>query len=221
MSKITWIKVDEYKADRMAIFIDNKFCTSIRKRTFSGMNLNEGDEITCEELKEKENFFWKQAYGKKSWEREKVRLEKVKELVLSISSNLVIKETGFGAGKTEFLAEHPDESGSPDLTVYKDKMEIMFIEVTGTEFKRASDYWVRPDKIKYFQNHPEKNIWIILYFNSLEQFIFIRPNSDQQYEYSEEIINEATEHFVKFNDDSSEVKNQEQFRDALLLVSKL
>lgn len=218
MPTITWITPDQYKEDRTAVFIDNKFCTSIRNRTFMAMNLKKGDTISCEELKEKENFHWKKTYGVPSWEKEQVRLGKVKMLVRNLCNNLDICETGFGAGKTEFLAMHPDESGSPDLTIYKHDLEVMYIEVTGTEHKRGDDYWIRPDKITYFQNHPEKNIWIILYYNDVDQFIFIRPDQHKTYSFSEELINGAIEYYVKFNDTSIEVKDQNEFEEALFEI---
>lgn len=63
------------------------------------MGLYEGMNMTCEELKNKENFFWKQMYNEDSWKKEKVRLNKVKEYIKSIDINgkIEVKEVGFGA----------------------------------------------------------------------------------------------------------------------------
>jgi len=38
------------------------------------MGLSVGDEISCDDLKEKENLFWKSSYGEEAWKKEKVRI---------------------------------------------------------------------------------------------------------------------------------------------------
>ena len=60
------------KGDRVVIYIEDDYCTSIRKRTWQAMELSVGSNISCKNLKDQENFFWKKMYGKDSWEREKI-----------------------------------------------------------------------------------------------------------------------------------------------------
>lgn len=220
MGKITAIfdDQDKSKEERVVVMIDGKYCMKVRKRTFSAMNLNVGDSITCEQLKEDEKFHWKKTYNTTSWEKEQVRLEKVKKFVYSIRNDLVVKETGFGAGKTEFIAEHPNESGAPDLTVYKNGQSCMYIEVTGTEYKRGTEYWLRPDKIQYFNSHPEKNIWFVLYFNSENQLVFIKPERDKKYTPTLKMINGSGENMVEFSDDDDEVKGIDTFIEAIKTI---
>lgn len=146
-----------------------------------------------------------------AWEKEKVRLDAVSGLIRTARDDIEVKETGFGAGQIEFLAMHPEESGSPDLTLYKNSEACMYVEVTGTENKRGTDYWIRPDKIEYFQNHPEKNIWIVLYFNNEDQYVFIKPDMNKNYSFEEKEIRGAIEHYVLFDDASPEVKTRDMF----------
>lgn len=70
MPKITAILPQKSNAERLNIFIDGSFCTGVRERTFKAMNLKIGDEITCEKLKEQENYYWKETY-KEVWKKEK------------------------------------------------------------------------------------------------------------------------------------------------------
>ena len=53
------------------LYINNNFCVSLRERTWKATQLKIGDEIACNDLIEKEKFFWKKVYGKESWEKEK------------------------------------------------------------------------------------------------------------------------------------------------------
>lgn len=212
MPKITKLVYKNDK-ERYWAYIDGEYCTSIRKRTFEGMNLKVGDKITCDQLKEKENFFWKSQYSNK-WEDEKVRLNRVKDLINHYTTQILIETTGFGADSNEFIAAHPDEHGEPDLTLKsKNTGNIkMLLEVTGTKVMRGSDYWVRPDKLDYAINNPSKNVWIALHFEQpKEKFIFIKPDLNKVYSFETENINNAGERYVKFNDNSSEVFTMGQF----------
>ena len=204
-----------YKSDRERywVHVDGKFCATIRARTFQAMNLNIGDEITCDELKERENFFWKQQYSGK-WEDEKIRLEKVKNLITEHTRNIKIETTGFGADSNEIIKEHPEEHGEPDLTLKSNNNQQvrMILEVTGTKTMRGNDYWVRPDKLEYAQSHPDDNVWIALHYaEPSEKFIFIKPDLNKKYGYVTKSINDAGEHYVTFDDNSDEVFTKEQF----------
>lgn len=220
MGKITKI-LDKPEKQRVWVYIDEEFCASIRKRTFDGMGLYEGMNITCKELKDKENFFWKQMYNEDSWKKEKVRLNKVKQYIKSIdrSEKIEVKEVGFGADSELMIEKHPDESGSPDLGVkYKDSEEpFMYIEVSGTESMAGTGYWVRPDKLEYAKRHLEKDVWIILHYqNPVEKFIIIKPDNNKEYDYNEiRRSNGATEHYVIFNDTDEEIKSLEEFQKHL------
>jgi hypothetical protein len=217
MSKITNI-VHKPEKERYWIYVDGEYCTSIRERTFPALKMNVGDQLSCNEIKERESFHFKNQY-QDSWGKEKVRLNKVKELIDSFDSRLEARVTGFGADTTEFIKAHPDESGKPDIEVInKDNgVVLIFVEVSGTERMRRGDYWVRPDKLTYAQNHVSDDVWIILHYREpQEKFIFIKPCLDTDYGYNEVKIGETVEHYVFFNDGMDECKTIEEFRQHLL-----
>jgi len=214
MPKITGISPQKSNSERLSIYIDGSFCTGVRKRTFQAMNLNIGDEISCEKLKEQENFFWKQAY-QDVWKNEKVRIAKVAKLVESIDESVLVKIVGFGADTEVLIKEHPDEKGKPDIDVthkLKSEITILKIEVTGTERMRGSDFWVRPDKIEYAENHPEEDVWIILHFSEPKEiFKFIQPVKGKKYERHKITIREAGEIFCIFKEGDEEIKTLDEF----------
>lgn len=216
MPRITEIR---YKSDRQRhwVFIDGDFCTSIRARTFPALNLTEGMEITCQEVKDMEKFHWKRQYGPASWKREQVRLDRAEQVIAEVSQRLGTKIVGFGAGSTELIEEHPEESGSPDLDVFCDGELLMKVEVTGTEVKRGRDYWVRPDKLKYAQNHPETEVWIMLVYHlPREHIVVIRPEPGKQYEPETKTIRGSDELYVVFKKSSPEVISLAAFQAHLL-----
>lgn len=216
MPKITEIRYNQPK-DRFWIFIDKKYCTSIRARTFKGMNLSVGQEISCDQVKEMESFHFKNQY-QNSWEQEKVRIDKISQLINSIDSSLNINVTGFGADSNEMIKAHPEEQGKPDveISMASDSTVIMLVEVTGTQRMRGNDYWIRPDKLTYCQNHPDQNVWIILHYAEPEErFVFVKPIARKQYRHIVVNIKGTDEHYVPFNDYDDEVYSFQQFTEHL------
>lgn len=216
MSKITNILYKQDK-DKYWIYVDGDYCTSIRARTFKGMTLFIGQEISCDQIVEMENFHFKNQY-KNTWEQEKVRINKVSQLITSINPSVIIKVTGFGADSNEMIKAHPEEQGKPDVevSIANSSTTIMLVEVTGTNRMRGTDYWVRPDKLLYCQNHPEQNVWIILHYaEPTERFVFIKPIATKQYSHFIQNINGTDEYYVSFNDSDDEVYSIDQFSNHL------
>jgi hypothetical protein len=208
----------KYPEAKVLVYIDGHKCTPVRARTWAGMGLKVGDEISCEELKKRESFHWKKAYGKAAWEKEGVRLGKVKTLIEMMDPRVVANIVGFGAGSTEFIAEHPAESGKPDIEVVtqEKRIVVLVVEVTGTETMRGAGYWVRPDKLNYAKEHPEEDVWLILHYaDPVERFVFIRPSSAATYKAVEQRIRDSIEHYVVFTDSSHEVVSADTFRNHL------
>lgn len=219
MPKITDIIYKDAK-ERYWIYVDNQYCTSIRERTFPALNLNIGQDISCDEIKELENHHWKHAYGKDAWDKEKVRLNNVKDLIERLDNRVLVEIVGFGADTSDFISGHPDESGKPDLEVKRrDNDQVIFlIEVTGTESMRGTTYWVRPDKLKYVKNHPTEDVWLVLhYLNPIEKFVFIKPNPQRDYKVSRKEIRGSTELYVEFSDSDSEVVSTNEFKNKLMI----
>lgn len=219
MPKITNI-IYKNERERYWIYVDNQYCTSIRERTFPALNLSIGQDISCDKIKELETHHWKHAYGQNAWDKEKIRLRKVKELIEKLDGRVIVEIVGFGADTNNFISGHPIESGKPDLEVKRrDNNEIIFlIEVTGTESMRGSTYWVRPDKLNYIKNHPTEDVWLILhYLNPEEKFVFIKPNPKRDYAISRIKIRESIELYVEFSDSDPEVVSAENFKSTLLI----
>ncbi|WYX36404.1 hypothetical protein WJ966_05460 [Achromobacter xylosoxidans] len=219
MPKITHI---EYKADRERywIFVDGEYCTSIRERTFPALDLTVDQTISCEKIKELESHHWKHAYGQSAWDKEKIRLGKVKELIESFDDRVLVEVVGFGADTNKFISGHPTESGKPDLEVkLRDGGRILLlVEVTGTELMRGTTYWVRPDKLKYSENHSTEDVWLVLHFlKPIEKFVFIKPNPKKRYAVSEMEIRGSIELYVEFSDSDQEVVSMEHFRNHLVM----
>ncbi|MED4554077.1 hypothetical protein P9305_15200 [Lysinibacillus capsici] len=185
----------------------------IRNATRQAMKLEVNQEITFEELEEFEKFVWKKVYGPESWEKEKFRIEKVKNFILDINGNIRIDIVGFGANSTDTMLFHPNESGSPDLKISnRHGITVAYVEVTGTEKMRGDGYWVRKDKLTYAQNHSNLNIWIILHYQHPEErFIFIKPRKNYEYYTNKIQINDIEEKYVIFNDEDYEVKSLDEF----------
>lgn len=220
MGKITKIEHNPAK-QRYFIYVDERYCTSIRARTFPAMLLAVGQTITCEELKEREKFFWKQAYGQAAWKKEGVRLHKVKALIEAMDARIVANIVGFGAGSTELIPEHPKEAGAPDIEVRTTDLArsviVLVVEVTGTEQMRGATYWVRPDKLAYAKAHVEQDVWLILHYaEPPERFVFIKPSATTQYPVAVKTIRGADEHYVEFIDASPEVVTQQAFTQHLI-----
>lgn len=217
MPKITAIE-ESWRGERKRIFVDDAFCVQVRNRTFGAMNLSIGQEISCAELRELEAHFWKHSYGEDSWEKEKTRLRRVLDLLNWADARAEVSVTGFGADSTEFIEGHPDEPGKPDIEVKLkgQNISIMMIEVTGTERRRGSDYWVRPDKLTYAQTHPELDVWLILHYaQPREKFVIIKPKANFAYLAQDFTIRGAIEHYVVFSDISDEIVSRNDFKQYL------
>lgn len=219
MPRITKISHKPEK-ERFWVYVDGNYCTSIRARIFPALNLSQGQEITCDAVKELENFHWKNVYGQAAWDKEKVRLDKVKMLIESLDSRVKVDIVGFGANTNEFISEHPKEAGKPDLEVNtkNGSVLVLIVEVTGTEVMRGDTYWVRPDKLSYAKNHQDQDVWLILHYaQPQEKFVFIKPNLNTDYIVSKIEIRGSIEHYVEFTDLSNEVVSQAEFAKLLSL----
>ena len=90
----------------------------------------------------------------------------------------------------QYLNIHSEEKGSPDLSIRtkNSNIELIALEVSGTESMKGLGYWVRKDKIDYIQAHKERDIWIVLHYQQpKEKFIWIKINGEKQ--YHSEILN--------------------------------
>jgi hypothetical protein len=229
MPKITKI-VHNSEKERYYIHVDGIYCTSVRERTFPAMKISVGSELTCDQVKELDNFHWKNVYGKKdkdgksSWDREKIRLNKVCSLISDIDPRIEAEIVGFGANSIDVILEHPKESGKPDIEVHlrDTKAVLIFVEVTGTEVMRGDSYWIRPDKLAYAEAHPDQDVWIILHYATpSEKVVFVKPSPGKKYIPVPKVINGSTERYVEFWDKDDEVIEFEKFKNHLVMLVKI
>lgn len=201
--------------DKVHVYIDNIFCTSIRERTWIAMNLAEGSEIECEELKKLENNFWKKLYGISAWEKEKHRINRAtlwfKQHIPEVTALVV----GFGADTTEIIEDiHSQEKGEPDLEIKFSGKNLIYLEVSGTEKKRGKDFWIRKDKVDYIQKNIQDDIWILLHYKlPKEQFIWVRIDKAKEYRTDKINVKGAIEYYIVLDTGAPEIVSSQEFKN--------
>ena len=204
--------------ERLAIDIDGTHCCSVRKRTFAGMDLSIGSEISCEKLEEQEKNYWKYAYAD-LWETEGYRIERVIGMIEWADDRVETMIVGFGADQPEFIDSHSDTPGFPDLAVYLrgGGPLVARIEVSGTDkLREGSAYWVRPDKVKYAVDHPDEHVWIALHYQEPKQRVAcIKPTNFKADREVRPTIRGAIERYIEFYDRDPEVVDHNGFKQWL------
>lgn len=200
--------------DRVYVYINNQYCTSVRSRTFDALNVQLDTIISCEELRERESFIFKKKYAN-TWVREKDRIKYLKTwLKKFISIDFKIEVVGFGADTTDELLEHPKEPDKPDLKLSANG-KIAYIEVSGTDHRRGNDFWVREGKVKNIQLNPNDKIWVALVYILDKKIVWISVDKNKHYVRSEKLINEVREYYVCFDEDSNEVLSSSEFKNEI------
>lgn len=221
MPKITKVqplpaKPPQFPEAKVLVYIDGNKCTPVRERTWRAMGLDVGSEISCDELRERESFHWKRQYRDSGgWEQEKGRLQKVKTFIENLDKRVVANIVGFGADSTEFIAQHPDEPGRPDLEVClkRDGHVVLLVEVSGTKKMRGAAYWVRPDKLAYADNHAGDDVWVILHYaEPSEKFVIVRPLKGSSRHVMEKPIGGSIERYVEFYEGDPALVPAESFQ---------
>ena len=222
MAKITQISKwkNPYKEGEVRCYLEFENVTKDKKHwvhlnVLNTRNLEIGMDVEIDELLHFNEHKWRNAYNNGSWEKEKVRIEKVKNYILSKRNDLTIHIVGFGADSNEIIYQHTAEQGSPDLEIRKKSQPVAKIEVSGSDIMRGDDYWIRPDKIDYIQHHYNENIWIILCYQQPEQLVFIKVHASKKYVSVEKEIRGNVERFVIFKKTDSEVVDEKAFLDDL------
>lgn len=205
--------------DRYEIRIEGERPFWVRGRTFNGLGIKTGDQISRAELEEREKYVFKLVYAR-LWGKEKERLKAVSEFIKSIDPQIRIEVTGFGAQTDKFIEAHPEEQGKPDLTVYLNRyhnLALILVEVTGSDrMQDPPTYWIRPDKIEYMRNHREIDIWFALYYKQNSHMVFIKPDMDKDYPLHPHVLhNGIKEYYVEFRSSDPEVHSGQKFAAVL------
>ena len=217
MPKITQIQYDN-KTQRAQVYIDYRFCASIRQNIWEELGLREGSEISCAQLHQKEASVWKRSSQSSSMYISKQAINRVMEWVRKYIPNLNAKVIDF-----RYIYDNGDNSGlafnyshtrndqNISLTLKATNKEIITLEVMGVELQRGINYWARENKLLYAQSQFKRDGWVVLYYKyPKEVFVWIKPEHNKQYK-SEELIRSSKTRFIAFNDRSPEVYSSKGF----------
>ena len=174
--------------------------------------------------------FWKKKYGPLSWKAGSTKEEKVKDIIEE-ECKCTCELTGLGAGKTDFLEGSAKsqgyEKGESDIRVNDTNIGV---EVTGPNVDyvgKAAGLWVRPDKIQYAINHPEKDSWVVhvlkknFYMRAIHfDASFVNDYQNQKFEIVRPQIKGSVETYVEIPANSEHVLNVENLFDTINRVLK-
>jgi len=208
MPKITKIEPQK-NPDRRSIFVDGSFCVGCHKNKITNLNLNVGDEVDIDDLKQKLSYAWKDTY-KDKWPISEQRQDAIISLVSSWGFEL--EKVGFGSDTNEYIANHPKEMGTPDLEI---KKKLVLLESTGCPSLRGDGLWIRGDKVKHALDNPEKDIWFAHRIDKTNEIRFIKLNYKKQYKPENVSTGYSNESMVVFSINDDEVKSREFFEDYL------
>jgi hypothetical protein len=125
---------------------------------------------------------WKKIYGP-DWPSGKRKVQKVIDALGA--HDIKAEAHGFMPLSTEYTPENPLEKGAPDLKIVS--VEI-YVEVTGPNIPMSPQVglWIRWDKFKYAEDHPEKEIWVAHILESENDLIrFLKLGSGVKERYEE------------------------------------
>lgn len=213
MPKITQIQQDN-KTRRVLVYIDYRFCASIRENVWDAMELKLGDEITCVKLHQKEknvyaklrkhnsNYSNKQAINRVAgWFNKYVKALDVRIVDFKYDSNV---DSSAYYPKTRY-------DKNINLLIKDSNTPILTLEVASIEIQRGDHYWINMDKITYAQQQTEIDSWVVLHHKyPVEKFIWIKPEPKKIYA-AETLIKNSKQQFVFFKQDSPEVYSSTKF----------
>jgi hypothetical protein len=179
------------------------------------MNLQLGAETSCDEIRFKEAHHWKLQYAKSgAWEKERVRIMRVLEVIENMDRRVAAKVVGFGANTPHLLLEHPDEKGRPDIDVVlrSTGRVLLSVEVTGTEQMRGQGLWLRPDKLEWAERHAGWEVWYAFHYaRPTERIFFWRPAGEPPRGVREHRIRYSVERYVEIAEDDPGLMAVESF----------
>ena len=214
MSKITQIQHDN-RTGRVIVYVNYRFCASIRQNIWDEMNLREGSEITCSELHRREALIWRKSRKTDVMYPNKQAMKRTMQWLARYLPNLDAKIIDFKFDQGSNLSSnYPSVRNDQNISLYlkKTNIEIMTLEVVSAEIQRGTSYWIRSDKLAYAQSQLNRDAWIVLYRqHPIEKFIWLKPRNK---EYKrEELISGTKKYFVSFNDKSPEIYSSKYFCD--------
>jgi hypothetical protein len=210
MSKITQVQQDN-ETRRILVYIDYRFCASIRPDVWDAMELKDGDEITCSQLHQKEKAVYNKYEKRDRNYSNKQALKRIVRWFDKYIATLDAKIIDFKFNNYEF--DYPSYRHDQNISLFirGTNTELITLEVTTSEIQRGSHHWVNADKIVYAQSQSKRDGWVVLYYKyPVEKLIWIKPQPKIIYK-TEEVIKGLKRPFVFFKNDSSEIYSSPKF----------
>lgn len=210
MPKITQIKQDG-KTRRILVYIDYRFCASIRPNIWDAMELKDGDKITCAQLHQKEREIYQKSGKQNRVYSNKQALNRVVRWFDKYIPVLDAKIVDFKFGNNGFDSIYDRHDQNISLFKKGTSTELITLEVASSEIQRGIHHWVSIDKIMYAHSQTKRDGWIVVYYKyPVEKLVWIKPNPKILYK-GEEIIKGSKYSFVFFKNDSPEVYSSPKF----------
>lgn len=213
MSKITQVQQDN-KTGRVLVYIDYRFCASVRPDIWKVMGLQDGDEITYARLRQKERELYKKARRLSYNDSSKQALSRIvhwfNKYIVTLDTKIV-----------DFNFEHSNGNyfGYPtvrydqniSLFIKNTNIELVTLEVATTEVQKGIDHWVDANKIAYAKSQAKRDSWVVLYYRyPAEKLIWIKPDSKVIYS-AEEFVRGPKKQFIRFKKGSPEIYPSPKF----------
>ena len=214
MSEITQIQQDN-KTRRILVYINYRYCASIRPDVWDAMGLKEGDEITCAELHRKEKEVYNKSRKQSHIESNKQAMNRIVRWFDKYIPALETKIIDFKFDSREFDYPCYRYDQNISLSIKGPNTELITLEVALVEIQRGTHNWINADKIIFAQSQSQnkRDGWAVLYYKyPVERFVWIKPNPKIIYK-TEEIIKGSKQQFIFFKNDSPEVYSSPKFFD--------
>jgi len=212
MSEITQIQQDN-KTRRILVYIDNRYCTSIRPNVWDAMGLKEGDEITCAELHQKERNAYHKCRKENYSDFNKQTVNRVVRWFDKYIPAIEAKIIDFKFDDNEYDYPHYRYDQNISLFLKGTNKELITLEVACVELQRGVHNWVLADKVMFAQSQSKRDGWAVLYYKyPVERLIWVKPDPRIIYK-TEEIIKGSKRQFIFFKNDSPEVYSSPKFFD--------
>lgn len=214
MPKITQIRNDN-STQRVVIYIDYRFCASIRQSVWQTLNLQEGAEISCAELHRREKLAWQQYSKINSINTSRVTINRVLQWISKYLSQLRARVIDFryGQNNSDLFSGYPLPRSDQNISllIKGTNIEVITLEVMGAGIQRGLNYWVKEEIILHAQSQDKRDAWVVLHHRQpKESFIWIKPYPEKHYR-GEELIRGNTSLYILFSNDASEVHTSKEF----------
>jgi len=182
----TMITRVHYLKDRVDVYIDDKYCRSIKPDIWQEMGLHEGSITTCHELK-KHEFLCRNKDNTNSPTNKRKRWLPVDSWILK-----KLPEVKLISVPQSVNGKSPRSDFTPNLILLsKDtEKELAVIKVIGIFAKTNLRNWIQLDTLNYAKKNPERDVFIASCTNSPSFSIsWIKPDTNICY---------TEEEFVKY-----------------------